>query len=84
MKSKFDKYWGDCNLLMSIGSILDPRCKMRVLEFTFPRLYSTGDAQHNIINVRRVLYDIYTEYAESAIENLQESRSGSESLGSNR
>ncbi|XP_073300079.1 zinc finger BED domain-containing protein RICESLEEPER 2-like isoform X3 [Primulina huaijiensis] len=83
MKSKFDKYWEECNLLMSIGSILDPRCKMRVLEFTFPGLYSTGDAQDNIMIVRRVLYDIYKEYAESAIENLQESKNGSESLGSN-
>ena len=27
MKSKFDKYWGECNLLMAIVVILDPRCK---------------------------------------------------------
>ncbi|XP_022714612.1 zinc finger BED domain-containing protein RICESLEEPER 3-like [Durio zibethinus] len=38
MKSKFDKYWGECNLLMSIAAILDPRCKMRVIEFCFPRI----------------------------------------------
>ncbi|KAE8709720.1 hypothetical protein F3Y22_tig00110328pilonHSYRG00209 [Hibiscus syriacus] len=25
MKKKFDKYWGTCNLLISIGAILDPR-----------------------------------------------------------
>ena len=35
MKSKFDKYWGECNLLMAIATILDPRCKMRVVEFFF-------------------------------------------------
>ncbi|KAL0423075.1 UNVERIFIED_CONTAM: Zinc finger BED domain-containing protein RICESLEEPER 1 [Sesamum radiatum] len=38
MKSKFDKYWGDSNLLMSIAAVLDPRCKLRALEFCFPRL----------------------------------------------
>ena len=36
IKSKFDKYWGKCNLLMAIAAILDPRCEMRVVEFFFP------------------------------------------------
>ncbi|XP_031268837.1 zinc finger BED domain-containing protein RICESLEEPER 2-like [Pistacia vera] len=30
MKEKFDKYWGECNLLMGVAAILDPRLKMRV------------------------------------------------------
>lgn len=29
MKSKFDKYWGDCNLLIFIAAALDPRNKMK-------------------------------------------------------
>ncbi|KAL0352353.1 UNVERIFIED_CONTAM: hypothetical protein Scaly_1624000 [Sesamum calycinum] len=41
MKSKFDKYRGDSNLLMSIAAVLDPMCKLRALEFCFPRLYSS-------------------------------------------
>ena len=28
MKVKFDKYWGDCNLLISAATVLDPRYKM--------------------------------------------------------
>lgn len=31
MKIKFDKYWGECNLLMSIAVILDPRYKMKLI-----------------------------------------------------
>ncbi|XP_071712324.1 zinc finger BED domain-containing protein RICESLEEPER 1-like isoform X2 [Rutidosis leptorrhynchoides] len=27
MKVKFDKYWGECHLLMAITSVLDPRLK---------------------------------------------------------
>ena len=39
MKEKFDKYWGECNLLMSIASVLDPRCKAHVVNYCFPLLY---------------------------------------------
>ncbi|XP_022728849.1 zinc finger BED domain-containing protein RICESLEEPER 2-like [Durio zibethinus] len=63
MKSKFDKYWGECNLLMSIAAILDPRCKMRVIEFCFPRMYPDREAKENIAKVRYALYEIYDEYA---------------------
>ena len=27
MKGKFDKYWGNCNLLISMACVLDPRYK---------------------------------------------------------
>ncbi|KAL0325096.1 UNVERIFIED_CONTAM: hypothetical protein Sradi_5078900 [Sesamum radiatum] len=48
MKSKFDKYRGDSNLLMSIAAILDPMCKLRALEFCFPRLYSSENVERQI------------------------------------
>ncbi|KAL0927047.1 hypothetical protein M5K25_001200 [Dendrobium thyrsiflorum] len=31
MKEKFDKYWGECNLLMAFGAIMDPRMKFLVI-----------------------------------------------------
>ncbi|KAJ6838874.1 zinc finger BED domain-containing protein RICESLEEPER 2-like [Iris pallida] len=42
MKSKFEKYWGQCNLLMSIAAVLDPRFKMKLIEFYFQNLSSSG------------------------------------------
>lgn len=33
MNLKFEKYWGECNLLISIAAVLDPRCKMKLIEF---------------------------------------------------
>ncbi|KAL4566642.1 hypothetical protein LXL04_030762 [Taraxacum kok-saghyz] len=62
MKQKFDKYWGECNLMMSIGAILDPRCKMRVIDFCFPRMYHENEARKNIDKVKKALYDLYEEY----------------------
>ena len=64
MKLKFDKYWGECNLLMSIAAILDPRCKMRVINYCFPLLYPPHEVQSNIGKVRQALYDLYDEYVE--------------------
>ncbi|GFZ15577.1 hypothetical protein Acr_24g0017670 [Actinidia rufa] len=63
MKKKFDKYWGECNLLMAIGAVLDPRCKMMVIEFCFPEIYHTeAEANKNIDMVREDLYELYYEY----------------------
>ncbi|XP_057510755.1 zinc finger BED domain-containing protein RICESLEEPER 1-like [Actinidia eriantha] len=63
MKKKFDKYWGECNLLMAIGAVLNPRCKMMVIEFCFPEIYHTeAEANKNIAMVREALYELYYEY----------------------
>ncbi|KAL7600189.1 zinc finger BED domain-containing protein RICESLEEPER 2-like [Lactuca sativa] len=64
MKQKFDKYWGECNLMMLIGAILDPRCKMRVIEFCFPRIYPEQEACENIDKVKKALYELYGEYVD--------------------
>jgi hypothetical protein len=39
MDDKFDEYWGDCNLLMVIIVVLDPRYKMKLIHFCFPLIY---------------------------------------------
>lgn len=33
MKEKFENYWADCNLVLAITTILDPRRKMMTVEF---------------------------------------------------
>ena len=38
MNEKFAKYWGECNLLMAIGAVLDPRYKMQLIKFCFPHI----------------------------------------------
>ncbi|GJV96765.1 zinc finger BED domain-containing protein RICESLEEPER 2-like protein [Tanacetum coccineum] len=60
MKKKFDKYWGSCNLLISIGAVLDPRYKMKLIDFSFKAIYSEDEA-----TVRDTLDELYAEYVEA-------------------
>ncbi|KAL0331669.1 UNVERIFIED_CONTAM: Zinc finger BED domain-containing protein RICESLEEPER 3 [Sesamum angustifolium] len=62
MKINFDKYWGETNLLMSIAVVLDPMCKMKALEFCFPKLYSFEKVEREISFVLKSLHELYSEY----------------------
>ena len=42
--------------------MLDPRLKTRVLEITFPKMFSSHVARENISKVRDVMYQLYDEY----------------------
>ncbi|XP_031267001.1 zinc finger BED domain-containing protein RICESLEEPER 2-like [Pistacia vera] len=66
MKEKFDKYWGECNLLMGVAAILDPRLKMRVIEWAFPKMYPQAESRANVDVVRDALYEVYREYVDAS------------------
>ena len=82
MKEKFDKYWGECNLLMSIAAVLDPRCKMRVIEFCFPTIYPPNEAQVNILKVQDTLYELYAKYVPLHHSETSQHSSSSGSINS--
>ncbi|XP_028806359.1 zinc finger BED domain-containing protein RICESLEEPER 2-like [Neltuma alba] len=65
MKEKFDKYWDECNLLMVIASILDPRIKFDAIEISFPLIYKLeSEATQNVEKVKKALEELYLEYME--------------------
>ncbi|KAK8981787.1 hypothetical protein V6N11_049281 [Hibiscus sabdariffa] len=64
MQRKFDKYWGECNLLISVAAILDPRNKMKLIDFSFRVMYSEDEAPRQIRMVRDILYELYKEYVD--------------------
>ena len=64
MQKKFDKYWGDCNLLISIAVVLDPRNKMTLIYFTFRVIYFEKDVPFEISIVRDSLYELYKKYVD--------------------
>ncbi|KAF1877017.1 hypothetical protein Lal_00033570 [Lupinus albus] len=64
MKIKFEKYWGNCNLLMAIASVLDPRCKFQMINVCFPLVFKTEEFSiANMNKVRTSLQQLYCEYS---------------------
>ncbi|KAK9105886.1 hypothetical protein Scep_022730 [Stephania cephalantha] len=61
MQSEFDKYWEECSVILSIVVILDPRYKVKVVEFVYSRLY--GNIGICMVNdIREKLYTLFGEY----------------------
>ncbi|XP_050218994.1 zinc finger BED domain-containing protein RICESLEEPER 1-like [Mercurialis annua] len=41
MKAKFDKYWSKCSLALAMAAVLDPRFKMKLVEYYYSQIYGT-------------------------------------------
>lgn len=59
---KFDKYWGECNLSMSLTAVLNPRFKMKLVNLCFPLIYQEDEAQMRIDTVLAALCEYYEVY----------------------
>lgn len=79
MKMKLDKYWGDYNLLISLVAILDPRNKLKFIDFAFGQIYSSDNAIRHLNEVRDCLYKLFEEYMSSHKSKITEGQSQSES-----
>ena len=64
IQAKFDKYWGECNLLISITVVLDLRNNMTLINFIFCVIYSEEDALFEINIIHDSLYELYKEYVD--------------------
>ncbi|GKB24622.1 zinc finger BED domain-containing protein RICESLEEPER 2-like protein [Tanacetum coccineum] len=73
MKEKLDKYWAEVHLLMAIAAVLDPRVKMWSLEFIFPKIYNSVDANELIKMVEQTLKSLHSEYVTIYNESTTES-----------
>ncbi|KAJ4786180.1 Zinc finger BED domain-containing protein RICESLEEPER 2 [Rhynchospora pubera] len=71
MYEKFEKYWGEVNVLMAVASILDPRLKMVSVKFVYGILYFRDEVESRIDVVMqklRALYDLYAKEFMSSSE----------------
>lgn len=63
MLDKFEQYWDVTGKVMTIASILDPRFKMKSIEYFFKLIYDGEyEATTKIENIRKNLTSLYNEY----------------------
>ncbi|XP_052207487.1 zinc finger BED domain-containing protein RICESLEEPER 1-like isoform X2 [Diospyros lotus] len=62
MKAKFDKFWSKCSLALAVAAILDPRFKMKLIEYYYPQIYGT-DAPDHIKEVSEGIKELFNEYS---------------------
>ncbi|RVW74093.1 Zinc finger BED domain-containing protein DAYSLEEPER [Vitis vinifera] len=62
MQEKVDKYWKDCGLVLAIAVAMDPRFKMKLVEFSFPKIYGDEAAPTCIRVVDEGLHELFLEY----------------------
>ncbi|KAM3201087.1 hypothetical protein P3L10_033450 [Capsicum annuum] len=68
MKVKFDRYWGDfsdMNMLLFVAVVLDPRYKMKYVEFLFKKYYNFVEGCAKSDKVRDTLTSLYAHYKSS-------------------
>ncbi|CAA2988770.1 zinc finger BED domain-containing RICESLEEPER 1-like [Olea europaea subsp. europaea] len=62
IKNKFDKYWSKCSLTLAIAAILDPRFKMKLIEYYYPQIYGS-ESSDRIKEVSDGIRELFNEYA---------------------
>ncbi|PSS20943.1 Zinc finger BED domain-containing protein [Actinidia chinensis var. chinensis] len=61
MQEKFDKYWRNCCLVLAIAVIMDPRFKMKLVEFSFSKIYG-DDAITYVKIIDEGIHELFLEY----------------------
>ncbi|XP_031091880.1 zinc finger BED domain-containing protein DAYSLEEPER-like [Ipomoea triloba] len=65
MKNRFDEYWKKCSLALAIAAILDPRFKMKLLEYYYPQIYGAESPKciDIVSNCMKALYHGHAIYS---------------------
>ncbi|KAJ7978967.1 zinc finger BED domain-containing protein DAYSLEEPER-like [Quillaja saponaria] len=61
MQEKIGNYWKDCCLVLAIAVVMDPRFKMKLVEFSFTKIF--GDKAPNYVQiVNGGIHELFNEY----------------------
>ncbi|XP_031371469.1 zinc finger BED domain-containing protein RICESLEEPER 2-like isoform X1 [Punica granatum] len=60
MLMKFEKYWSEFSVILSIAVILDPRYKLEFVDWSYRKLYGSQSSEFQ--TVRDKLFSLYEEY----------------------
>ncbi|KAI4321794.1 hypothetical protein MLD38_035136 [Melastoma candidum] len=62
MKERFDRYWRKCGLLLAMAVILDPRFKMKLVEYYYSQIYGST-APDRIKEVHDGIRELFSSYS---------------------
>ncbi|KAJ3672791.1 hypothetical protein LUZ60_006165 [Juncus effusus] len=79
MHEKFDKYWKDCSLVLAIAVVMDPRFKLKLVEFSFSKIYG-AESQRYVKVVSDGIRELYEEYVAHPLQTKQENELGNHHL----
>ncbi|KAG8372695.1 hypothetical protein BUALT_Bualt12G0093300 [Buddleja alternifolia] len=61
MQENFDKYWKSCCFILAMAVVMDPRFKMKLVEFSFSKIY--GDEAASYVKVvDEGIHELFLEY----------------------
>ena len=69
IKEKFMKYWSDFSVFLSCAAVLDPRIKLKFIEYCYSKLYNDDEAQRRVDIVRSTMYSLFAEYSSGVAAN---------------
>jgi hypothetical protein len=81
MKKKFEKYWGKIekfDMMLLVAIVLNPRYKMKCVEFWFKQWYDRNQAEKMLAKVRDALDGLYGHYAGDSSNGGVSGKSSSE------
>ncbi|CAM0876038.1 unnamed protein product [Alopecurus aequalis] len=61
MHERFDKYWKDCNLVLAVAVVMDPRFKMKLVEFSYSKIYGVEAAKYVKV-VNDSVHELFKDY----------------------
>jgi hypothetical protein len=76
MLIKWEKYWTVGNTLLAIACVLDPRCKLKVVEYFYKSIYPKN-YQWYMTNLKACLNVLFNEYLEEHSKSVQNQASSS-------
>ncbi|XP_039116476.1 zinc finger BED domain-containing protein RICESLEEPER 3-like [Dioscorea cayenensis subsp. rotundata] len=79
MQRKFDKYWSEYSLILSCAVILDPRYKVKFVEFCYTKVYGMESREYTS-NVVATLYKCFEAYKKDRASSSQYTMSSKSNL----
>ncbi|KAH7547420.1 hypothetical protein FEM48_Zijuj01G0308000 [Ziziphus jujuba var. spinosa] len=74
LHDRFDRYWNNCCLVLAAAVVMDPRFKMKLVEFTFSKIYENAETAETLIRiVEDGVHELFIEYTEQQMISLPDS-----------